>query len=324
MVPFSAQNNTFQSVLITDGIFSFVTYLYADGLIQWTTGDASGGVDGLGGSPAQCGFDAGDQMRYLTHPDSGTGAIINITMTTNVNILGQWSFRVDENSITEPPSMSKHCILYSYRYLLLLSFLLDTDSEGAIGSDPHFAIRLPGGLLCYNFQGLHNTIFNLLGNDHLQMNALFVPDDTNWDNTWLGSIGIVVLHDGQKMTTLQLTAADHLVRIGERARLDARTVEKLSFNNGKLTMDKVPSNHTRKYPRVQVEFVDSKLDFTIGFTKESHLDLYWHNTGIPSKSSTGIVGRFTSSMISNCLHAYLCLILVAGHFHLQASSSVME
>ena len=127
------------------------------------------------------------------------------------------------------------------------------------------------------------------------MNALFVPDDTNWDNTWLGSIGIAVLHNGQKTTTLQFTAADHLVRIGERVRLDAKTVEKLSFNKGKLTMHKVPSNHTRKYPRVQVEFIDSKLNFTVGFTKDSHLDLYWHSTGIPSKTSTGVVGMFSLS-----------------------------
>ena len=75
------------------------------------------------------------------------------------------------------------------------------------GSDPYFAIRLLGGsLLCYSFQGLHNTIFNLLGNDHLQITALFVPDDTNWDNTWLGSITIAVL---QKTITLQFIAADH-------------------------------------------------------------------------------------------------------------------
>ena len=124
------------------------------------------------------------------------------------------------------------------------------------------------------------------------MNALFVPDNTNWDNTWLGSIGIAVLHDGQKMTTLQFTAADHLVQIGERVKLDAKAVEKLSFNKGKPTVHQVPSNHLRMYPRVQVEFIDCKLDFTVGFTKDSHLDLYWHSTGTPSKTSTGVVGGF--------------------------------
>ena len=162
------------------------------------------------------------------------------------------------------------------------------------GSDPHFATMLPGGaLLCYTFQGRHNTTFNLLANDQLQMNALFVPDETDWDNTWLGSIGVTALHDGKKTTSLQFTAADQLVGIGERLELDAKTLQRLSFNKGNLSILKVPSNHSQRYPRVEVEFMDSKLSFTVGFTKNNHLDLYWHSTGIPSKTSTGVVGRFT-------------------------------
>ena len=89
-------------MLISDGVCSFVTYLYADGLIQWTTGDASDGEGGLGGTPAQAGFDAGDQMRYISHPSSGTAAIINISMTTNVNILGQWSFEWTRIQLRSP------------------------------------------------------------------------------------------------------------------------------------------------------------------------------------------------------------------------------
>ena len=162
------------------------------------------------------------------------------------------------------------------------------------GSDPHFAIRLSEGeLLCYTFQGRHNTIFNLLGNDHLQMNALFIPDVTDYDNTWLGAIGVTALHDGgKKATTLRFTAADQLVRIGEQVQFDAKTIQKLTFNKrGELSVLKAPSNKTKLYPRVQVDFVDSKLSFTVGFTKNSHLDLYWHSTGIPSKISSGVIGK---------------------------------
>ena len=166
----------------------------------------------------------------------------------------------------------------------------DNKDEACVGSDPHFAIRLPGGgLLCYTFQGQHNTTFNLVSNDQLQMNALFVPDGTDFDNTWLGSIGISVLHDG-KMTTLQFTAADQLVRIGERIQLNAKTIRGLTFRNGKLSLLQVPSNHTRRYPRIDVEFIDSGLEFTIRLTKNSHLDLSWNNTRIPSKESGGVIG----------------------------------
>ena len=98
------QRNTFQCVLITDGNCSFVTYLYANGMIQWTTGDASGGTNGLGGTPAQAGFDVGDNMRAFSIPGSLTPAIINIDRTTNVDEPGQWTFRVDLNSIVQPSS----------------------------------------------------------------------------------------------------------------------------------------------------------------------------------------------------------------------------
>ena len=126
------------------------------------------------------------------------------------------------------------------------------------------------------------------------MNARFVPDDTAYNNTWLGSIGISILDNGNKVTTLQFTAADGLVRIGERVQLDARTVKKLSFNNGKLTVLEAPSNHTPRYPRIHVEFINSELDFTIRFAKNNHLDLYWHSTGLPFEDSRGIVGEYIS------------------------------
>ena len=146
-------------------------------------------------------------------------------------------------------------------------------------------------MLCYTFQGQTNTVFNLFSNDQFQMNALFVPDDTDYHNTWLGSIGIIVHRDGKKMTALQFKAANQLIQIGERVEFEAKTIKKLSFNEGKLAKLEVPSNHTPRFPRVRVEFVDVGLDFTIKFTKSNHLDLYWHNIRVTSKKSEGIVGQ---------------------------------
>ena len=82
-------------MLITDGHQSFVMFLYADGLIQWTTGDSSGGIGGLGGTPAQVGFNAGDGTNYAVVPSSQTPAIINITFTSNVGVLGLLIYRVN-------------------------------------------------------------------------------------------------------------------------------------------------------------------------------------------------------------------------------------
>jgi len=94
------QTNTFQAVLATNSVHSFAIFLYADGEIQWTTDDASGGINGLGGAtPAQIGFDAGDGIHYAAIPESFTDAVINVTQTSNVGVPGVWIFRIDEEEV---------------------------------------------------------------------------------------------------------------------------------------------------------------------------------------------------------------------------------
>lgn len=85
-------------------MLSFVIFLYADGEIQWTTGDdgISDGVDGLGGSPAQVGFNAGDGYRFYSIPESQTAGIINISMTSNIGVPGAWMFQVNGEDIRIP------------------------------------------------------------------------------------------------------------------------------------------------------------------------------------------------------------------------------
>ena len=74
--------------------------MYADGESQWTTGDASGGDGGLGGTPAHVGFNAGDGVRFALLPESDTPEIINVSTTSNVGVPGLWIFQVDEENIT--------------------------------------------------------------------------------------------------------------------------------------------------------------------------------------------------------------------------------
>ena len=95
--------------MITDGTNSFVVFLYADGLIQWTTGDASGGRNGLGGTEAQGGFNAGDGVRFFSINDSQTPAIVNIETTSNVGVPGLWMFRVDQNALSTPSAPPGTC-----------------------------------------------------------------------------------------------------------------------------------------------------------------------------------------------------------------------
>jgi len=89
----SPQTNTFQCLLATDGVESFVIYLYAHERIQWTTGDYSG-------TPAIAGINAGDGYTSVSIPGSGTPDIINIDETSNVGMPGVWMFQVGEGTVT--------------------------------------------------------------------------------------------------------------------------------------------------------------------------------------------------------------------------------
>ncbi|XP_035660312.1 protein mesh-like [Branchiostoma floridae] len=97
----SNKRNTFQAVLVSNGRQSFTVFNYGD--ITWTTGTASGGnsYTGLGGTPAQVGFNAGNGMQYFSVPGSQTHAIVDVETTSNVNIPGRWVFRIDSAVIQD-------------------------------------------------------------------------------------------------------------------------------------------------------------------------------------------------------------------------------
>ncbi|GFO48993.1 sushi, nidogen and egf-like domain-containing protein 1 [Plakobranchus ocellatus] len=102
------KKNTFQAVLILDtrGQRSFTIFNYAR--IDWTTGSNNNGNEstGLGGLPAQAGFNAGDQKNYYEVEGAMKAAIINLTHTSNVGIPGKWIFRVDSAEIEDSCSLS--------------------------------------------------------------------------------------------------------------------------------------------------------------------------------------------------------------------------
>ena len=80
---------------MTDGVLSFVIYLYPRNGIQWTTGDASGGNNGFGGVSAQVGFNAGDGIRFFVVEGSRTDDVVNLDEQSNVMKPGIFVFQVD-------------------------------------------------------------------------------------------------------------------------------------------------------------------------------------------------------------------------------------
>ena len=82
--------------MVSDGIQSFTFFHYADGMIEWTTGDWSI-RNGLGDDDsAQVGYDAGDYIWFYNTPASGTVDILGVASTSNVGVGGVWAFRLDE------------------------------------------------------------------------------------------------------------------------------------------------------------------------------------------------------------------------------------
>uniref|UniRef100_K1QQQ6 Sushi, nidogen and EGF-like domain-containing protein 1 n=1 Tax=Magallana gigas TaxID=29159 RepID=K1QQQ6_MAGGI len=111
-----SKTNTFQAVLITNGQHSFTIYNYED--IQWTTGKASGGesATGLGGTPAQVGFNAGDGIVSFTVNASRSPDIVNVDKESNVDIPGKFAFRIDASDISDGGCNTKGNLTIVPRY----------------------------------------------------------------------------------------------------------------------------------------------------------------------------------------------------------------
>jgi hypothetical protein len=70
--------------------------------LQWTTGDASQGMGGFGGTPAQAGFDAGDNVNFTSLPGSFTMAVLQLVSTSNVGVPGVWRFSIRGGGVMCP------------------------------------------------------------------------------------------------------------------------------------------------------------------------------------------------------------------------------
>jgi hypothetical protein len=70
-----------------------ITFRYEN--VDWTTGNASGGSNGLGGTPARAGYSAGNGVEYYELPQSGDqAALLALESASNVGAPGTFVFSV--------------------------------------------------------------------------------------------------------------------------------------------------------------------------------------------------------------------------------------
>lgn len=144
---FPAQNdkqNNFQLVLqktpgTTNGSFS-AEFRYDR--LQWTTGSASGGVNGLGGTPAQAGYDAGNNVNYEVLPGSFSNEVLNLVNLSNVSTAtpGLWRFSFNNGAL--PGQTAENAFLpvvvdgtYQFEFNVQLNQRVFVDPLVAVGYD---------------------------------------------------------------------------------------------------------------------------------------------------------------------------------------------
>lgn len=167
-----------------------------------------------------------------------------------------------------------------------------------MGGDPHYSILLPSGQsLCYSVQGEHGFTFNLISNNKMQMNALFIPDARREEVTWIGALGIVlknVRYKNSNTTKIRFVASENKLYVGEHMSLNVERVDKLEFSNGKLRISEAERKKGEKRFDVEIDFQDIGLKFTVRFVKKCHLDMFWNQVANQPRNSHGMIGKSTT------------------------------
>jgi hypothetical protein len=122
--------------------------------LTWTTGDASDGVDGFGGTVVRAGYSAGNGTSFFELPQSGNqAAMLALTSTAgNTGIPGIWTWRVRKPHIVITPALT-----HTNAHDLDFTLTVPADTTGLDVSDIVVSGGTAGALSGPNASGLDNT-----------------------------------------------------------------------------------------------------------------------------------------------------------------------
>ncbi|MCA8926527.1 MAG: hypothetical protein KDC18_00550 [Alphaproteobacteria bacterium] len=148
----ASKKNTFQ-LIIRDrndlvGDNTDVEFRY--GQLEWTTGDASGGANGLGGTPAFAGYTGGPNGAPQTLIGSGTSSVLTLNSRSNISNDGVWYFPFRDGMA--PGVTPDNPLLPDVQDGNWEFQFVTTDVTQVVWSDPEFVFG-------YDFVGLNGTLF---------------------------------------------------------------------------------------------------------------------------------------------------------------------
>lgn len=162
-------------------------------ILQWTTGDASGGVAGLGGTPAQAGFDAGDETNYFTLPGSRTNDVLQLANTSNVSVAtpGLWTFAFRDGGTPPNGSSASNPLMpvatqagWNFDFNIELNQQIFIDPVVAVGYD--YIVDTGSPLFA-------SVLLPRMGDD---LYDLYLWNGTDWINNSLLRAGVEHSFDG--------------------------------------------------------------------------------------------------------------------------------
>ena len=214
--------NAFQLQLVSTGNGNFdIVFRYED--INWTTGDMSGGTDGLGGTIARAGLSAGDGQNYYEFYFSGNqNFMLNLenTVLAGSEEPGIWRFSVQNGSVVGIGLENSNDTLLGGASNDIMDGRSGNDTlNGAAGDD-----TIAGG------EG-DDTLYGSTGNDQLiggnGTNQLFGNEGT--DSALYAGIRntLNIRNNGNGTYTVEGEAFDDLLN----------SIEYLAFDDGRMSVD---------------------------------------------------------------------------------------
>ena len=136
--------------------------------------------------------------------------------------------------------------------------------------------------------------FNLISNNHITINALFIDSiNDHSEATWIGKLAVhVILNNRDDGTTITFNSIDQEVEIQNEGRFKASVIKQINIHShGNITI-KFTKGLVKQNGNPQVRVVYSKQSAIFDVTFHSnHLDIDWLVQEKLMENSHGLMGK---------------------------------